>query len=322
VTAVAKRDLLPADQVRQSRGWFTTIVPSHVDVGAFVALALAELRRNPKLEAAARRNPKSFMSALSECARLGLVPGDTFHLVPFGNEINGIVDYTGEIELIYRAGAVASVKAEIVYAKDHFHFTTDMDRPEHAPDWFGDRGDLIGAYAYAVMKDGATSKVVIYSKAEIDRVREESRAPKRDDSPWERWYDRMALKTVIHRLQHFVPTSSEYRREQIRAAAQVAQEVSSGGLPAAMAELATTAHNGSSDSRYPAAGRIREAWDRLGVSDVDEQLNLTAALAGTDTVLDAVEDLPEDDQERIADLLGTCDDLGQVHQLVSAGDKP
>jgi recombination protein RecT len=327
VTTVAKRDLLPADQVRQSRGWFTTIVPSHVDVGAFVALALAELRRNPKLDAAARRNPQSFMSALSECARLGLVPGDTFHLVPFEDrrnktvEITGITDYTGEIELIYRAGAVASVKAEIVYAKDQFHFTTDMDRPEHAPNWFGDRGDLIGAYAYAVMKDGATSKVVIYSKAEIDRVRELSRAPKRDDSPWERWYDRMALKTVIHRLQHFVPTSSEYRREQIRAAAQVAQEVSGGGLPAAMAELATSAHNGQ-DTRYPAAGRIREAWDRLGVSDVDEQLNLTASLAGTDTVLDAVEDLPEDDQERIADLLGTCDDLGQVHQLIAAGDKP
>src|SRR5258707_10856782 len=180
-------------------------------------MPIGSLRRQPKLAAAAGRNPASFMAALSECARLGLVPGDTFHLVPFEDrrsgtvEITGIVDYTGEIELIYRAGAVASVKAEIVCQRDAFRFTTDMDRPEHAPDWFGERGELIGAYAYAVMKDGATSKVIVYSKAEIDKVRAGSKTS-REDSPWNQWNDRMALKTGLHRLAHFVPTSAEYRR--------------------------------------------------------------------------------------------------------------
>ena len=231
-SAVAKREAGPAELVRQSRSWFATIVPSHIDANAFVALTLACLRKNPKLAAAAVQNPQSFMAALSECARLGLVPGDTYHLVPFGSEITGITDYTGEIELIYRAGAVSSVKAEIVYRKDHFRYTTDMDRPEHAPDWFGERGELIGAYAYAVMKDGATSKVVVYSKAEIDRVKAVSKTSGRSDSPWNQWYDRMALKTVIHRLEHFVPTSAEYRREQLRAAAEVSQQVNSTAPPA------------------------------------------------------------------------------------------
>jgi recombination protein RecT len=230
-SAVAKRDSGPAELVRQSRDWFRTIVPSHVDANAFAALTIGYLRKNSRLAEAAERNPQSFMAALSECARLGLVPGDTFHLVPFENskngttDITGITDYTGEIELIYRAGAVASVKAEIVYRNDHFRYTTDMDRPEHAPDWFGDRGDLIGAYAYAVMKDGATSKVVIYSRKEIDAVRAVSKTSARPDSPWNQWYDRMALKTVIHRLEHFVPTSAEYRREQLRAAAEISRQV-------------------------------------------------------------------------------------------------
>jgi recombination protein RecT len=232
--AVQKRDEGPAELVRQSRPWFATIVPSHIDAQAFVAMTIGYLRRQPRLAAAAARNPASFMAALSECARLGLVPGDTFHLVPFENtrngtvEITGITDYTGEIELIYRAGAVASVKAEIVCRRDLFRFTTDMDRPEHAPDWFGERGELIGAYAYAVMKDGATSKVIVYSKSEIDKVRAVSKTG-RDDSPWNQWYDRMALKTVLHRLAHFVPTSAEYRREQLRAAAEVAQSVNAAG---------------------------------------------------------------------------------------------
>lgn len=220
-SAVEKREQGPSALVRQSEAWFARVVPSHIDAGAFVAMTLGHLRRNPKLADAAQRNPQAFMAALSECARLGLVPGDTFHLVPFGGDITGIIDYTGEIELIYRAGAVASVKAEIVYSRDQFRFTTDMDRPEHAPDWFGDRGELVGAYAYAVMKDGATSKVVIYSKAEIDQVKAASKSSSRSDSPWNQWYDRMALKTVIHRLEKFVPTSAEYRREQLRAAAEI-----------------------------------------------------------------------------------------------------
>lgn len=233
--AVAQRDAGPAALVRQSRDWFNTIVPSHVDANAFVALTLACLRKNPALAKAAEHNPQSFMAALSECARLGLVPGDTYHLVPFGAEITGIVDYTGEIELMYRAGAIASVKAEIVYSKDTFRFTTDMDRPEHAPNWFGDRGELIGAYAYAVMKDGATSKVVVYSKAEIDRVRDSGNGAK--NPAWKNWYDRMALKTVLHRLENFVPTSAEYRREQLRAAAEISRQVSS--APARAVDTAT-----------------------------------------------------------------------------------
>lgn len=225
--AVAQREAGPAELVRSSRSWFDTILPSHLDAGAFVALTLACLRKNQALAQAAQRNPQSFMAALSECARLGLVPGDTYHLVPFAGEITGITDYKGEIELIYRAGAVSSVKAEVVRQKDYFHYTTDMDRPEHAPDWFSDRGDIIGAYAYAVMKDGATSKVIVYSRAEIDAVKDTSKGAKRPDSPWNLWYDRMALKTVIHRLENFVPTSAEYRREQLRAAAEISQQVNS-----------------------------------------------------------------------------------------------
>jgi hypothetical protein len=81
------------------------------------------------------------------------------------------------------------------------------------------------------MKDGATSKVVIYSRAEIDEVRAASKGANRSDSPWNNWYDRMALKTVIHRLEHFVPTSAEYRREQLRAAAEVSQQVNLSAPP-------------------------------------------------------------------------------------------
>ena len=83
----------PAELVRQSRSWFATIVPAHIDAAAFVALALAYLRRNASLAAAAQCNPQGLLAALAECARLGLVPGDTFHLVPFCDTETGEVVY-------------------------------------------------------------------------------------------------------------------------------------------------------------------------------------------------------------------------------------
>jgi recombination protein RecT len=198
---------------------FATVLPSHIKADTWVRVAQGVMRRNDKLAAVAQRNPGSFMAALLECARLGLEIGDTYHLVPFGAEIVGIADYTGLIELAYRAGAIASIKAEIVHERDHFRYEPgEMDRPEHRPDWFADRGQMIGAYAYAVMKDGATSQVVLRSRTEIEQVQAVSKIGKAGDSPWVRWPDRMWKKTVVRELIKFIPTSTEYRREQLRAA--------------------------------------------------------------------------------------------------------
>jgi recombination protein RecT len=224
--AVEKKNTGPMAVVTQSADWLGGLLPSHVDAGSFVSLAKAHLRKDPKLMQAATADPSGYMMALTECARLGLVPGDTFHIVPFKNsrkggyDFTGIVDYTGEIELIYRAGAVSSVKAEIVYSSDRFDFSPDMDRPVHRPNWFGARGEMLGVYAYAVMKDGSTSRVVVMSRDEVLKVKAVSKTAGFSDSPWKLWEDRMWLKTAIHQLTKWVPTSAEYRREQLRAAVE------------------------------------------------------------------------------------------------------
>lgn len=227
--ALAKRDDGPGALIEQYKGDFALVLPSHVKPEHWVRLSQGVLRRNPQLKAAAQKNPGSFLAALLDCARLGLEPGDTYHLVPFGNEVQGIADYTGLVELVYRAGAVSAVKAELVRKNDYFKYDPGtMERPEHQPDWFGDRGEIIGAYAYAVMKDGATSRVVIYSKDEIDRVKKEAKGSSSPSSPWSKWYDRMALKTVVRALSKWVPSSAEYREQVLRteaAAGQAAQQM-------------------------------------------------------------------------------------------------
>src|SRR6266704_488369 len=232
--AVAKRDDGPGALIAQYKADFATVLPSHIKPDTWVRVAQGLLRRDAKLATAAGNNPGSFLSALLECARLGLEPGDTFHLAPIGGEIVGITDYTGEIELIYRAQAVSSVKAEIVYSRDTFVYRPDMERPHHDVDWFGDRGDMIGAYAYGIFKDGATSRVVVMSKKEIEKVKAVNKlnASNRADNPWVKWTDRMWLKTVVKQLSKWVPSSPEYLEHALRA--QVAVEQARPAPPAAV----------------------------------------------------------------------------------------
>ena len=205
------------------------VLPSHVKPEQFMRLAVGALRRDRNLMVAAERNFTSFMACLMDAARLGLEPGTKeYWLIP--RKIKGVPTVTGfpgwegYIELMFRAGAITSVKAELVHYRDTFRFSPSMDRPEHEVDWFGDRGPVIGAYAYAEMVGGGVSKVVVIGPNQIARARESSAGSDRPDSPWTTDYGAMVLKTAMRQLQKWVPTSAEYRREQLRAAAEVANE--------------------------------------------------------------------------------------------------
>jgi recombination protein RecT len=231
--AVAIRDNGPEALVQHHRDDLTLVLPTHVKGETWMRLATGALRRDENLRRTATRNPGSLMNALLECARLGHEPGtEAFYLVPFGNEVQGIEGYRGIVERIYRAGSVKAVKAEVVYANDHFEYSPDMARPVHRPDYFGDRGSIIGAYAYGVFADGSTSKVVVINRAYIDKVKRESKGSDRASSPWVKWEESMVLKTVARRLEPWVPTAVEWRNET--PAAQPVPALPAGGGPAAL----------------------------------------------------------------------------------------
>lgn len=203
-------------------GWkasFARVLPSHVNVETWLAIALSSLRRDEKgnLPLAAKNYPDEFMVALFRAASMGLEPGtEQYYLTIRKGRIAGVPGYQGEIELIYRAGAVSSVICQVVYADDHFSWTPGT-LPVHKADWFGDRGTLKGAYAYAVMKDGSTSNVVILGRREIAKIRDASDGADSDYSPWAKWEESMWLKSAAHRLRKWVPTSAEYVGVQVRA---------------------------------------------------------------------------------------------------------
>lgn len=229
-TAIQKRDEGPIGFVQQYQEQFVGQLPSHINPKQWMAVVTGALRR-PEIAEAATSNLGAFAGALLQASRLGLEPGtEQFYLTPRKNkgrlEILGIVGYQGLVELMYRAGAISSVIAECVYANDEFDYQPGLhDRPVQKVDWDApDRGPLRLAYAYAIMKDGATSKVVVLNKAAIEAIKRSSQGSDSQYSPWKNHEPAMWLKSAVRQLSKWVPTSAEYRREQLRAVQDVAAE--------------------------------------------------------------------------------------------------
>ena len=237
--AVAERDNSPAGLIKQYSESFAQVLPSHVKPATWVRLAQGALKRgkrvdnnpsNPfELEVAAANNPGVFLAALLDAARQGLEPGtEQYYLTPRkvkGRlEILGITGYQGHIELMYRAGAVASVVAEVVRENDEYRYQRGVDEvPVHRFKPFArdaERGKLVGVYAYARMKDGAVSRVVELNQDDITRIKASSQGASSEYSPWVKFEAAMWLKSAVRQLQKWVPTSAEFRREQLRAAAE------------------------------------------------------------------------------------------------------
>lgn len=236
---VAKQQNTPGAMVQQYRSDFAAVLPSHIKPETWVRVAQGALKKGRKqgdrfeLEIAAQNNPGVFLASLLEAARLGLEPGtEQFYLTPRkvkGQlEILGIVGYQGHIELMYRAGAVSSIVAEVVREHDDYQYDRGVDdKPTHRyPAFAGasSRGKLIGVYAYARMKGGAYSRVIELGQDDINTIKQSSQGANSEYSPWTKHEEAMWLKSAVRQLQKWVPTSAEYIREQMRAARDVASE--------------------------------------------------------------------------------------------------
>jgi recombination protein RecT len=224
-TALAERDSSPRGMIEQYRNDFAAVLPTHVKASTWVRISQGALKKGKKgangryeLEIAAENNIGLFLATLMDAARLGLEPGtEQYYLTPRLNkgklEILGIVGYQGYIELMYRAGAISSVIAECVYAADQFDYQPGTDAvPRHVIDWDAeDRGPLRLVYAYAKMKDGATSKVIVLNRAAIKTIKASAKGSDTAYSPWQTNEASMWLKSAVRQLQKWVPTPSEIR---------------------------------------------------------------------------------------------------------------
>ncbi len=234
--AIEKAETGAKALIQQYADSFAAVLPSHIEnPDTWLRLAQGALKKGKRgndgkyeLEVAANNNVPVLLATLLDCARLGLEPGtEQYYLTPrrvkkpgggYQTEILGIIGYQGIVELIFRAGAVSSVIAECVFTQDRFEYAPgQQERPLHEIDWdLDDRGDLRLTYAYAVMKDGATSKVVVLNRADMARIKAKAQGADSQYSPWQTDEPAMWLKSAVRQLRKWVPTSSEYIRERLR----------------------------------------------------------------------------------------------------------
>lgn len=214
--ATEKKQVTIADLIRKSQGQFEAALPKHMTGEKFVRVALTQIRLNPILQDC---TVQSLLGGLMTAASLGLEPGmmGQCYLIPFKNRKAGTteaqfqVGYKGLIELSRRSGVIQTIVAHEVRANDDFKFEYGYEEKLiHKPVMFGDRGEVIGYYAYAIMKDGGKACQVM-SVEDIKRhAMQYSQAYANGyTSPWKTDFNAMAKKTVIKQLLKFLPVSIE-----------------------------------------------------------------------------------------------------------------
>ena len=207
-TAVAeKKQKTIFDVIQAGAKQFATALPKHINSERFVRIAITTIRQNPKL---AQCNQESLLGALMVSAQLGLEPGTLgqCYLIPYGRECQFQIGYKGMIELLRRSGQLKDIYAYSVYENDEFEMTYGLERNlKHKPN-LQDRGNFIGCYCVAVLKDDA--RAFEYMTKEEIEVHGKKFSKTYGNGPWKTDFEAMAHKTVVKKMLKWLPLSVEF----------------------------------------------------------------------------------------------------------------
>lgn len=207
-TAVAeKKQKTIFDVIQAGAKQFATALPKHINSDRFVRIAITTIRQNPKL---AQCNQESLLGALMVSAQLGLEPGvlGQCYLIPYGRECQFQIGYKGMIELLRRSGQLKDIYAYSVYENDEFEMTYGLDRDlKHKPN-LQNKGNFIGCYCVAVLKDDARAFEYM-TKDEIE-AHGKKFSKTYGNGPWKTDFEAMAHKTVVKKMLKWLPLSVEF----------------------------------------------------------------------------------------------------------------
>lgn len=188
------------------------LLPSGVTFEAFTRAAATAMAQNQELAGA---EPKSVIQSLIRCATHGLVPDNREAALVTFREKGGAIKaqyipmVDGVLKRARQSGQIAVIAAKAVFTGDTFDYWMD-EQGEHInyrPTFTG-RGEFQLAFAFAKLHSGELI-VEVMPKEDIERVRAASKTGNSEYGPWAKWYDRMAVKSVLHRLARRLPSASE-----------------------------------------------------------------------------------------------------------------
>lgn len=271
---------------------FKAALPAHVTPEKFVRVTMTAINSNPDLRQA---DKASLFGSITKLAQDGLLPdGREAALVIFNTKdrnsggwvkkVQAMPMVAGLLKMMRQSGEVAWVDAQIVRAHDSFQYRPGIDdMPVFEPNWFGDRGDIIGAYAIAKLKSGEVVPPEIMNREQIEKVRSVSRS--KDKGPWVDWFDQMALKTVLRRYLKRLPTSTDLMdlldRDETMAADFTVRAVDGGkmgGEPEAPVSRLDALEHQIDDAAEGPADSQRGEQTNTTVADLMEQIEQAADL--------------------------------------------
>lgn len=186
------------------------------EANRFVLSSYEYVRRVPRLLETGR---ESLLMAFLQAASFRFMPsgvGGEAYIIPYGKEAKFQLGYQGVVTLLYRTEKISAISANIVYENDLFSYEEGLEPIlKHVPVTFGKpRGDAVGVYVVAQMRDGAKAFKVM-DKDAIMGIKALSKAKDSKDSPWnsnldpEKW---MWKKTCLLQLAKTLPKTADLQK--------------------------------------------------------------------------------------------------------------
>lgn len=218
-TAVAKRDalqqLVATVDRPEYRQQLAEMLPDPGMLDKFTRTMKLGIQKQPELVDADRTS--LFLAGVA-CAASGLLPdGRESAFVVVKEKGKEKVQWWPMIGGLRKKAAEHGITlaAAVVYKNDEFAYSTMPPAVTHKPTPLGnDRGAPLGAFAAALDETGRIiCPPVVMSLEDIEKVRATSRTGSSEYSPWVKWWDRMACKTVARRLFAEMPLRQQAREE-------------------------------------------------------------------------------------------------------------
>lgn len=198
------------DQMQESLA--ENLKDTGVSVGRFLITAKTAIQTHGDKDGLEQADRASLYLAIQKAAGDGLMPdGREAALVVYNTKqkdgswkktVNYQPMVQGLVKLARNSGEIESIGAYIVYSGDKFSYRAGIDDvPQHDADWFGDRGDPIGVWAFIKLKSGEYLDPVMLTKERIDRIATRSKIAKnysiKEGKDWEEFWKKAAIRNVL-----------------------------------------------------------------------------------------------------------------------------
>lgn len=204
-----------------NRKRLTALFGSDEEARKYLVMAMDAVAKQPKLREC---DFNSFSAALLDCAALKLYPGSAFgeaSILPYKGRAQLIVQYQGFAKLMFNAGFVRGIWAEVVREFDDFEFAEGTDRSlKHRRLRGGvkERGERVAVYCCWRTMHGDTDYFLMFAD-EVESIKRRSPAGNSDFSPWNGDKrgdygdtDWMWKKTAIKQAAKLLPKSADLIR--------------------------------------------------------------------------------------------------------------